>query len=77
MTVKLFGLNICIVHNDVLCVASLADDNENLKVPQDLATRYFASQFWCEFTKKVLNEFLEEDFLIKEAESGQIRQETR
>ena len=33
---------------------------------QQLATRYFMAQFWCEFTKEVLTEFLNEDFLIKE-----------
>jgi len=31
INIKLFGLNFCIVHNDVLCVASLAADNENLR----------------------------------------------
>ena len=35
---------------------------------QELATRYFGAQFWCEFTKEVLTEFLNEDFQLKEAQ---------
>ena len=36
------------------------------EVAQALAARYFMAQFWCEFTKDVLTEFLNEDFLIKQ-----------
>jgi len=39
-----------------------------------LATRYFFSQFWCEFTKEVLTEFLNEDFAVKEIEAEKARQ---
>ena len=34
-----------------------------------MITRYFFSQFWCEFTKDVLTEFINEDFLIKEMQA--------
>ena len=61
-------IQICIVHNDVLCVATLAADRAEQKKTQELATRYFCAQFWCEFTKEVLTEFLNEDFHIKEVE---------
>jgi len=43
MFVKLFGFTFCIVHNDVLCVASLAADDDHMKETQELATRYFAA----------------------------------
>jgi len=33
-----------------------------------IATRYFFSQFWCEFTVKVLKEFVYEDYIFKERE---------
>ena len=56
------------MHNDVLCVASIAADDELMSSTQQLATRYFGAQFWCEFTKEVLTEFLNEDFQIKEAQ---------
>ena len=36
---------------------------------QVMITRYFFSQFWCEFTKDVLTEFINEDFLIKEMQA--------
>jgi hypothetical protein len=34
-----------------------------------LASRYFFSQLWCEFTKEVLTEFLNEDLAVKEFEA--------
>ena len=37
-----------------------------MEATQALATRYFSSQFWCEFTKEVLLEFVHEDFYIKD-----------
>jgi len=49
-----------------MSVATLAKIDPKLKATQDLVTRYFMAQFWCEFTKEVLTEFLNEDFLIKE-----------
>ena len=57
------------MHNDVLCVATLAKIDPSLQATQDLATRYLMAQFWCEFTKEVLTEFLNEDFLIKEMQA--------
>lgn len=54
------------MHNDILAVATIAgDDRQHLKT-QQLATRYFCAQFWCEFTKEVLTEFLSEDFAIRQ-----------
>ena len=58
-------LQICIVHNDVLCVGTIAQDLPSLENSHQLATRYFMAQFWCEFTKEVLTEFLNEDFIIR------------
>jgi len=35
------------------------------------------AQFWCEFTKEVLTEFLHEDFLIKElASENKLKEKT-
>ena len=31
-------------------------------------TRYYFSQLWCEFTREVLTEFVEEDYLFKDQE---------
>ena len=33
-----------------------------------IATRYFFSQFWCEFTGEVLREFLQEDIIYRQQE---------
>ena len=33
------------------------------------------AQFWCEFTKEVLTEFLNEDFLIKEMNGKENRKQ--
>ena len=54
------------MHNDCLSVASIAKIDRKMKDTQDLVTRYFMAQFWCEFTKEVLSEFLEEDYQINE-----------
>ena len=61
------------MHNDVLSVATLAKIDKSQKDTQDLVTRYFMAQFWCEFTKEVLTEFLNEDFLIKEMNAAKER----
>jgi len=47
-------------------VATFAKISKDDQKAQSIATRYFFSQFWCEFTKEVLTEFLNEDFAIKE-----------
>jgi hypothetical protein len=68
MHLVLFNLSIQIVYNDVLGVATLASLDENTdkeNAPQLLATRYFFSQFWCEFTAEVLREFLQEDIIYR------------
>ena len=61
----MFNLNITIIHNDVLGVATLGVNDKNTETVQLLTARYFMSQFWCEFTKEVLSEFLTEDLLIQ------------
>jgi hypothetical protein len=40
------------------------------KESQLLATRYFFSQFWCEFTAEVLHEFYQEDLIYREQEAA-------
>ena len=55
-----------LIHNDAMCVATFAKISKDDQKAQSIATRYFFSQFWCEFTKEVLTEFLNEDFAIKE-----------
>ena len=64
-----FHIQICIVHNDVLCVATLTSQDMKRQPTQTMITRYFFAQFWCEFTKDVLTEFINEDFLIKEMQA--------
>ena len=39
----MFNLNITIIHNDVLCVATLGVNDKNKETVQLLATRYFMS----------------------------------
>lgn len=66
-------MNCHIVHNDLLCVASFtlqSDQPTSVQSPkqsmtQMQVTRYFFSQFWCEFTKKVLSDFLSEDLNVE------------
>ena len=40
-----------------------------------MATRYFFSQFWCEFTAEVLNEFYQEDIIYREQEAAKKQME--
>lgn len=67
----LFELQVCIVYNDILGVATLSSQ----RLPSDsgseqlLATRYFFSQFWCEFTGDVLRQFYSEDVLFRAQEA--------
>jgi len=49
-----------IVYNWFFGVISLSGLKEN-KQPVELATRYFFSQFWAEFSRDVLSEFYYED----------------
>ena len=35
-----------------------------------MATRYFFSQFWCEFTAEVLQEFFAEDIIYRRQEAA-------
>jgi hypothetical protein len=60
-------LNCHIIHNDILCVATLTRDPD--RTAQHLVTRYFFSQFWCEFTKKVLADFLAQDMQSKQLQN--------
>ena len=48
---------------------SCAQDNVDDRMDEQLlATRYFFSQFWCEFTQEVLVEFYQEDLIYREQE---------
>ena len=40
-----------------------------------MATRYFFSQFWCEFTSEVLYEFYQEDIIYREQEAAKKQME--
>ena len=42
-----------------------------------MITRYFFSQFWCEFTKDVLGEFIQEDLSLKMTEIHQVKSPTQ
>lgn len=67
---RVFGLNITIVNNDLLCCATLSSglnsqfQPKQEQIAQEQITRYFFSQFWCEFTRKVLQDFLMEDLSL-------------
>ena len=57
LNLTLFNLKIYVVFNDIMAVAtftSLDEFVDERKDSQLLATRYFFSQFWCEFTADVL-----------------------
>ena len=51
--------------NTVFGVATLATKRVDPTM-HHVATRFYFAQFWCEFTKEVLTEFLEEDYSMKE-----------
>ena len=55
----------------MLCVSTFSSIDPQNQSTQGLLTRYFFSQFWCEFTKEVLTEFLNEDFVIQEMQAEQ------
>jgi len=57
-----------VVFNDVMGVATFSSQDEFMDVRKEaqlLATRYFFSQFWCEFTAEVLQEFFAEDIVYR------------
>ena len=58
-----------IIHNDVFADATMANQDKKHNETHILASRYFFSQLWCEFTKEVLTEFLNEDLAVKEYEA--------
>ncbi len=62
---KLTTLQINIVYNQVFAVATMALKKVDANL-HHITTRYYFSQLWCEFTKEVLTEFLEEDAMYKE-----------
>ena len=62
---KLTTLQINIVYNQVFAVATMALKKVDANL-HHITTRYYFSQLWCEFTKEVLTEFLEEDVVYKE-----------
>ena len=54
----------------VASFSSAFEENEDpRKDSQLLATRYFFSQFWCEFTSEVLIEFYNEDLIYRQQET--------
>ncbi len=77
MSLQLFNLDIYIVYNEWMAVASFGPsdlDSENKrKDSQLLVTRYYFSQFWCEFTADVLKEFTEEDYIYKEEQMDSLQ----
>lgn len=53
-------------------VATFSSTPECIDVRKDsqlLATKYFFSQFWCEFTSEVLIEFFQEDVIYRQQET--------
>eukprot|EP00347_Sterkiella_histriomuscorum_P024512 403330852 len=67
ISLELFNLNVDIAYNDVFAVATFGQKRNEYQV-QEVTTRYLFAQFWCEFTKEVLTEFLEEDIIFKQQE---------
>lgn len=57
------------MHNDIFAIASFAENEPTHMETNLLLARYFFSQFWCEFTKEVVTEFLNEDLIIKELQA--------
>ncbi len=55
------------MYNNVFGVATMSLKKVDANL-HHITTRYFFSQLWCEFTKEVLTEFLEEDSVYKEQE---------
>ena len=71
LSLTLFNLKIYVVFNNVMAVATFSSLDEFVderKESQLLATRYFFSQFWCEFTSDVLQEFYHEDVIYRQQE---------
>jgi hypothetical protein len=63
--IKLVQVNI--VYNNVFAVATMSGKRVDVTM-HHIMTRYYFSQLWCEFTKEVLTEFLDEDYVFKEQE---------
>ena len=55
-----FGMRMLIVSNWLIGVACLGSKLED-QMAQELAARYFLTQFWAEFTIEVLQDFQMED----------------
>ena len=69
LSLTLFNLTVQVVYNDVMAVATFSSIPECVDVRKDsqlLATKYFFSQFWCEFTSEVLIEFFHEDVIYRQ-----------
>lgn len=56
-----------IVYNNIFAVATMSGKRVDPAMHM-IMTRYYFSQLWCEFTKEVLTEFLDEDYVFKEQE---------
>ena len=67
ISVDLFNFQVHIVYNNIFAVATMSLKKVDATMHQ-ITTRYYFAQLWCEFTREVLTEFLEEDFLYKEQE---------
>lgn len=69
MSLQLFNLDIQVVFNEYMGCATFApveeSSNELMTQARLLVTRYFFSQFWCEFTAAILQEFYEEDVIYR------------
>ena len=55
-----FGMRMIIVYNWLIGVACLGSKTEDQSA-QELAARYFLTQFWAEFTIEVLQDFQMDD----------------
>jgi hypothetical protein len=66
-----FCYQITLVFNNYIGVAVFASSEEISRADTEsqlLACRYFFSQFWCEFTAEVLQEFYNEDVIFRRKE---------
>ena len=75
MSLQLFNLDIQVVFNEYMGCATFAPIDENTSELSTqarlLVTRYFFSQFWCEFTASILQEFFEEDVIYRNQQMDQ------
>lgn len=56
-----FGLRLIVCTNWLIGVACLGSRDQELLKAQELAARYYLSQFWAEFSIEVLHDFAIED----------------